>query len=63
MATICLSLVFCNFSFSNKTQTSVINKYNNMTCEKHTTSNIHPSTLLTFTPTMRSMYKMKLTWF
>lgn len=29
-----------------------------MTCEKHTTRNIHPSTLLTFTPTMRSMYKM-----
>lgn len=31
-----------------------------MTCEKHTTRNIHPSKLLTFTPTMRSMYKMKV---
>lgn len=31
-----------------------------MTCEKHTTRNIHPSKLLTFTPTMRSMYKMKI---
>lgn len=48
----------CFVNFSKKTQASILNKYNNMTCEKHTTRNIHPSTLLTFTPTMRSMYKM-----